>query len=686
MPGCTQPLTIPCGIDKIRHAYNVSIRSKTVTATLMKTRASHCRLFLLAALVFGGLIQSATAQFTFITNNGAITITAYAGSGPSVTIPAATNGFPVTRIGNAAFGGNASLTSVTIPDSVTNIGAFAFSSSGLTGITIPGGVIGVGQDAFESCDSLTNVSVNATNAAYSSLNGVLFDKALAVLIQYPPALAAGSYTVPGSVSTIASDAFFGASGVSNVIMPGSVSSIGNDAFAYCFALSSVYFSGNAPNVGSAAFYETGFGSGITVYYLPGTTGWTAFSGALGPSLAASMFWYLPNPEIISFGSSFGVQNSQFGFIISWATNSTLVVDACTNLTNPAWLPISTNFVAATNGTANFADPQWSSFSTRFYRLQLAPSSFGYTTMNGAITITGYTGFSPSISIPATINSYPVVAIGNTAFGGDTGVTGVTIPNSVTNIGSFAFAGSGLSTITIPGSVIGIGQNAFAACDSLADISVSAGNPAYSSLNGVLFDKAQDTLIQFPLALNTYNYTIPGSVNTIADNAFYGASGFASVTIPKSVTSIGDDAFAFCYAQNNYYLQVYFEGNAPNIGNFAFYSDGFGGFTGNYLPGTTGWNTFSGATDGSLASLDLWYQPQPEVLNFEPSFGMKNGLFGFTISWATNASVIVDACTNLANPAWLPVSTNIVTLASGMANFSDPKSNGYSRRYYRLRSP
>jgi hypothetical protein len=651
----------------------------------MKTRTSRHRLLFLAALVFWGLIQSAAAQFICVTNNGAITIAGYAGSTPSVTIPATTNGYPVTTIGNAAFGANITLTSVTIPNSVTNIGAFAFSGSGLTGITIPGSVIGIGQAAFESCDSLTNISVNATNPAYSSLNSVLFDKALNMLIQYPTALTGASYIIPGSVSTIASDAFYGASGVSSVIIPGTVNGIGNDAFAYCFALDAVYFSGNAPTVGSAAFYETDFGNGVTAYYLPGTTGWTAFSGALGQSLAASTFWYLANPEIISFGPSFGVQNAQFKFIISWATNATLVVDACTNLSNPVWLPISTNTVAATNGIANFADPQSSNFPTRFYRLQTAPSPFAYTTMNGVITIIGYTGFSSSVSIPATINSYPVVGIGSTALGGDTGVTGVIIPNSVTNIGAFAFAGSGLTTITIPDSVIGIGQNAFASCDSLANISVSAGNPAYSSLNGVLFDKAQDTLIQFPIALNTYNYTIPGSVRTIANNAFYGASGFASVTIPRSVTNIGDDAFAFCYAQDNYYLQVYFEGNAPNVGNFTFYGDGFGGFSGNYLPGTTGWNTFSELNAGSLASLGLWYQPQPEVLNFEPSFGMKNDQFGFTISWATNTSVVVDACTNLANPVWLPISTNAVTIATGTADFSDPKSSGYSKRFYRLRS-
>ncbi|HEY1787450.1 MAG TPA: leucine-rich repeat domain-containing protein, partial [Verrucomicrobiae bacterium] len=188
----------------------------------MKTRAK-LRQFT-AAAVFWGLIQSASAQFTFVTNNGAITITAYTGSSPSAIIPAATNGYPVTTIGNAAFGGHTSLTAVTIPNSVTNIGAFAFTGTGLTGIAIPGSVTSIGQNAFESCNGLTSISVNATNPAYSSQSGVLFDKAKDTLLQYPTASKNGSYTAPGSVLTIANNAFYGASNLSSVTILGRVGS------------------------------------------------------------------------------------------------------------------------------------------------------------------------------------------------------------------------------------------------------------------------------------------------------------------------------------------------------------------------------------------------------------------------------------------------------------------------------
>lgn len=646
------------------------------------TRRARLRIsFAMAGVVILNLFQSAVAQLAYETNNGAITITGYSGSGPNVTIPPTFNGYPVTTIGNAAFGGNRSVTRVTIPNSITNIGAFAFAASGLVGISIPGSVIGIGYDAFVSCDNLANISVTATNPAYSSSNGVLFDKAMDSLIQYPIALTNNSYTVPAGVGTISDDAFYGAPALASVVLPRSVASIGNDAFAYCVALNAVYFAGNAPGVGSYAFYETGFGGGIIAYYLPGTTGWTQFSSAIGSSLAASNFWYQANPQIISSGPNFGVQKGQFGFLISWATNATLIVDACTSVSNPIWLPISTNSVAATNGTAAFADAQWSIFPTRFYRIRTASSQFEYSTSLGAITITGYTGASASVSIPATINGYPITGIGNTAFANDANLKSVTIPGSVTNIGDFAFEGSGLTSVNIPASVISLGQSVFALCNSLTNISVDINNPAYSGSSGVLFDKAGSTLVQYPAGLTGSSYTIPNGVRKIGDRAFYGTSSLSSITIPGTVTAIGDNEFTYCIALTT----VYFGGNAPSVGSFAFYETGFGGgVTVNYLPGTAGWPAFIADLGQSLAGSLFWYLPSPQIMSHAPSFGVHNNQFGFTISWATNATVIVESCTNLANPVWLPISTNTLTSMVGTASFNDPQFSVYLRRYYRLR--
>jgi len=64
--------------------------------------------------------------------------------------------------------------------------------------------------------------------------------------------------------------------------------------------------------------------------------------------------------------------------------------------------------------------------------------------------------------------------------------------------------------------------------------------------------------------------------------------------------------------------------------------------------------------------------------------VQSNQFGFTISWATNVPVVVEACTNLANPIWLPVATN--TLTAGTSHFSDPQPANLPGRFYRLRSP
>jgi hypothetical protein len=96
--------------------------------------------------------------------------------------------------------------------------------------------------------------------------------------------------------------------------------------------------------------------------LPGTTGWYAPFG--GRPIAV---WALPNPLILSIGPSFGVETNRFGFIISWATNIPVVVEACTNLSSPTWSSIGTNTL--TGGSSYFSDPKWTNYPGRFYRLR-----------------------------------------------------------------------------------------------------------------------------------------------------------------------------------------------------------------------------------------------------------------------------------------------------------------------------
>ena len=194
----------------------------------------------------------------------------------------------------------------------------------------------------------------------------------------------------------------------------------------------------------------------------------------------------------------------------------------------------------------------------------------YSVSDNQATITGYSGVGGAVKIPAVVNETSVVKVGNglpPIFGdGNTTVTSVSIPNSVTSIGENAFQScSSLATITIPLTVTSIGDAAFFNCSSLTSITIDAGNSNYSSVDGVFFNKLQTLLIQYPAGILDNSYTIPDSVTSIGNAAFYDCTNLASVTIPDSVTSIGNAAFYDCPNL----ASVTISDSVTSIGNYAF---------------------------------------------------------------------------------------------------------------------
>jgi len=155
-----------------------------------------------------------------------------------------------------------------------------------------------------------------------------------------------------------------------------------------------------------------------------------------------------------------------------------------------------------------------------------------------IEIVGDAAFQSSIISEVTLPN-SVTSIGSGAFYACVDLTSAPIPNSVTSIGVNAFRYCrSLTSVTIPENVTSIGGGPFAACSSLTSIEVESTNPSYMSKDGVLFDKEETTLIQCP-AGKSGRYTIPNGVTTIEDwMAFYQCASLTSVTIPESVTSIG----------------------------------------------------------------------------------------------------------------------------------------------------
>jgi hypothetical protein len=417
----------------------VSLIRDNLGTTMLK---AFVRSFLVLSHIFGlSFVAFGQSDFIFVTNNATITITGYTGSGGHVDIPNLINGRNVLAIGQKAFEANSLVTSVAIPTSVTLIGAeafencanltnvvfpdsaltigsYAFSQTGLRVITIPRRTVTIAARAFQLCSQLAAINVDPANVNYTSVDGVLFNKALTTLIQFPVSRGQG-YQVPNSVTTI-SDTAFATSDLTSVQFPQGLRSIGNDAFGLCTNLTSVVLPNSLTNLGTSAFllctaltnitlgtnlpaipaqafsacsslervtipasvksfggnafYECPkmktviflgnapimgaqvFSSDVstTVLYLPGTLGW-------GSTLAGrpALLW---NPRI----SSSQIQTGSYSLTITGTAGLNVVTEASELMTPGSWTAVATNTVAG--GQTTITDPV-SSPAMRFYRLR-----------------------------------------------------------------------------------------------------------------------------------------------------------------------------------------------------------------------------------------------------------------------------------------------------------------------------
>ena len=369
------------------------------------------------------------------------------------------------------------LTSVTIPSSVTSIGEGAFRHClGLISIIIPSSVTSIEERAFSACSSLINISVDSKNPAYTSVDGVLFDKDMHTLIQYPPAKIGETYIIPSSVTVIMATAFEDCSSLTDITIPSSVTSIGLWAFANCISLTSIALPPSVTSIGELTFAGCISLTSVTMPPLVTSIGLWAFASCI--SLTSIT---IPSSVILIGEKAFS---------------------ACTRLTN----------ISVDNGNSAYTSVDGVLFDKNIHTLIQYPLA-----KIGEIYI-----------IPLSVISIEVGAFARS------NLTDVTIPPSVTSIGKEAFAWSPLTSITIPSLVTFIEDIAFVGCTRLINITVANENPAYTSVDGVLFDKNIYTLIQYPPAKIGSTYTVPLSVTSIRENAF-AFSNLKSVTLSREIS-------------------------------------------------------------------------------------------------------------------------------------------------------
>ena len=268
----------------------------------------------------------------------------------------------------------------------------------------------------------------------------------------------------------------------------------------------------------------------------------------------------------------------------------------------------------------------------------------------------YSNYSGAVNIPSTVTfngtTYSVTEIGDNAFS-YSGLTSVTIPNSVTTINYYAFYNcTGLTSVNIPNSVTTIGWSAFRRCSGLTSVTIgnsvtTIGSDAFNGCTGLT------------------SVTIGNSVTTIGSDAFYNCTGLTSVTIGNSVTSIGQRAFYGCTGLTS----VTIGNSVTTIGSSAFYNC--------TALKTVNWNAKS-CPDFSSAETSPFYLLDITTFNFGSSVQKIPNYLCYSLTGLTTIS-IPNSVASIGNYAFYSCSgLTSVTIGSSIASIGSYAFSGCSK--------
>ena len=622
------------------------------------------------------------------------------------------NTYPVTGIGQHAFSICTGLTSVSIPTSVKIIRSEAFTGcTGLTSLTFPASVYEIGFEAFRGCTNLTSITCLGTTppnfydlddttedldpfsdvtytratlyvpkgckSAYQQtgywkywykfrniqemndpfcVNGIYYifsDEYDGVEVYEGPndGYYSGSVIIPSTVYYggktynvvgIAGDAFWGCSGLTSVTIPNSVKIIRTQAFSYCTGLTSLTIPASVEYIGCEAFY-----------------GCTNLNRITSLRTTAPSFYDLDNTT-----------EDLYPFSDVTYTRATLYVPkGCKSAYQ------QTGYWKYWYKFRNIVELPWDFMVNGIYY-----AITGSNTVEVTYKDTSDGDYSGSVSIPSSVTyggkTYQVKRIGDLAFNGSTGLTSVTIPNSITSIGVGSFANcSGLTSLTIPSSVTTIDNLAFYGCTGLTSMEIPNSVTTFGTgVFGVCSGLTSVTLPNSLTAIADYTFwnctgltsvTIPNSVTTIGEYAFYGCTSLEFVTLPNSVTTIGEKAFSNC----NYVERLVIGSSVTSIGANAFnecYNLRFVGCLATTPPTMAASNVFDNDTY-SYASLAVpkgrksayqtanWWKNFDEIDELFYDF-FKNGFY-YTITGSNTVEVATGATDSYSGSVTVPSSVS-----------------------------
>ncbi|WP_461257698.1 leucine-rich repeat protein [Treponema sp. R80B11-R83G3] len=367
---------------------------------------------------------------------GTITITRYTGKATKVTIPSTIEGIKVTEIGlqcfdGVGFDGYKNIIGITIPDSITSIGDYAFRyCTGLTSVTIPDSVTTIGNGAFKGCTSLTSVTIGnkVTNIGASAFIDCTSLK---------------NITIPDSVTSIGQSAFAGCSSLTNVIIPNSVTSIRENAFMSCRNITSVTIGNKVTSIGDRAFSGCTRLTNVIIPDNVTSIGVDAFNNCdniTSVTIAANKNYARRFPN--NFAAYYESQGKKAGIYI-WSGRLWKIDTSAEEEQARKEAEAKAKMEAEAK-----AEQERKEAEAKALAQYTAESGFQMTKIDTGIVINKYVGNKTVVEIPSVILDIPVIGIDKNAFSKNTNITSITIAESVTGIGEGTFSGcNALTSVT-----------------------------------------------------------------------------------------------------------------------------------------------------------------------------------------------------------------------------------------------